>query len=120
MSHKPFFFTEYQRVISETLEEHTIKLDAALLNQAKILSYLAPEDELYTPLNMPKLFIKTENQLHKFEEFLKHPTNFKAYVNHFNIWLPSFMYVCASCHFISFVLLGEASRADGHAPKRGG
>ncbi|XP_034232947.1 uncharacterized protein LOC117640530 [Thrips palmi] len=72
----------YQRVTAESLSEIRQQLNAVMLNQAKILSHVAPEDELYDPTNMPPLFIKTEEKLDEFEVFLKNPTNFKSYVLH--------------------------------------
>lgn len=73
----------YQRVIAESLSEMRQQINAVMLNQAKILSHVAPEDELYDPTNMPPLFIKSEDKLEEFEAFLRNPTNFKSYVSCF-------------------------------------
>lgn len=74
------FSSEFQRVICDTLEELRFQNNAILLNQAKILSYVAPEDELYDVTNMPPLFITNEDKFNKFEEFLNSSTNFRSYV----------------------------------------
>lgn len=73
----------YQRVIAESLSEMRQQINAVMLNQAKILSHVAPTDELYDPTNMPPLFLKSEEKLDEFEVFLRNPTNFKSYVSFF-------------------------------------
>lgn len=73
----------YKKVMAETLEDHKNKLNSILLNQAKILAYVAPEgEELYEPANMPNLLQETEEHLDAMETFLAQPANMKAFVSH--------------------------------------
>lgn len=58
------------------------KIDVVLMNQGKILKYLAPQQSIVVrPDNLPALPLTALEDVDQFEEFLSCPANFNAVVS---------------------------------------
>lgn len=68
------------RIMAESQQEGHHKLDSIGVNVGKVLANLAPEEEIISPSNMPKLPIKTVADFLYFEKFLRDPSNMKSVV----------------------------------------
>ncbi|XP_046391214.1 uncharacterized protein LOC124159447 [Ischnura elegans] len=73
---------KHEMLVAESLKSLEIKMNTVLLNQGKILAYIAPEDKMFEPANMPNILLDNEKDLSNFEEFLKTPSNFKSFVSY--------------------------------------